>query len=150
MVESGSAEPLYAIFNSQLEELLQQLVSLFPDMRNLKELGLMLGVTKSLNFKLPLDTFKAAVLTPYDQELRSHDEAFFIKQLDYEDVITSAASSRAASSSMPSSAVTSSIHSLIDALKDVWQRQLDDESRSNIWRYIDNLVTICDRVPKSP
>lgn len=127
MGQQTATTALYKLFNNQVSELINELMNICPSVIKIKEINIMFEVAKNLDPKLPLETFAEQVLAKYETQLREHSESFFLGH-DFGDE------------------VPSSWNTLVKTLRNLWESSLDAPSKESMWKYMDNLMAITDRV----
>lgn len=133
----SSSSAYYKLFNGQVSELLKELVPLCPSTIKIKEVSIMFDVARNLDPTMPLDTFVKHVLPTYGDQLRNHEESFFMSH-DFSDDLSAATNKG-----------QSSWNALVDTLRVLWQTKLNEDSKRAMWKYIDNLMVLADTVTAS-
>lgn len=126
---SSNASAYYKLFNGQVSELFQELIQLCPSTIKIKEANIMFDVAKNLDPTMPLDTFAKQVLPLFGDKLRAHEESFFLSHDFNEDLLG-----------------MSSWNVLVDTLRNLWKSHLDSDGKTAMWKYIDNLVVLAEKV----
>ncbi len=120
-------EDVYKIFNSQLLELIDDVSAKFPEIKELSQAKSLVSLTTFATPSVALCTFQAEVLGRYGKHLREHDEAFFTDDGFARDAVTGGA-----------------FEGLVRVLQNAWSKGMGDASKQAMWKYIDNLVALCD------
>jgi hypothetical protein len=136
MMASSSNSVYYKLFNGQVSELLQELMQVCPTTIKIKEASIMFDVARNLDPNMPLDTFVKTVMPTYGDLLRNHTESFFMSH-DFRDDLTAATATNKGFSSW---------NALVDTLRGMWQTKMNEDSKQAMWKYIDNLMALADRV----
>lgn len=110
----------HAIFNTQLLELMDDLVAILPIGNEFTAYKALLSGLMVVDKKAPQTVFNNTVAVPYKKYIDACDETFFLNE-DYS-----------------KSGVE---QGLVDRLKHVW-KFLDKENKDIVWKYIRNLTRL--------
>ena len=119
----------YQLFNDTLETFLKDLASTFDYIPELKKIKSAVTLARNLNQKTPSTIFKKYVEGMYRQQILSKDEAFFLQQQQY-------------------GFDTNNWVTFVQLIKGIW-RDLDEENKEVIWKYMHTLIALSDKCCKS-
>ena len=116
-------------FNTQLERLVKDLITYFPESKDFKLFESSFLLLKQANPRKILELFKVHILSKYKQYILDKNESFFL-QNDYNDVIAKNDNNYA--------------ELLMHRLKDNWS-SIDDKNKETIWKYFQVLVVLAEK-----
>ena len=127
-------------FNSQLENLLNDLIRIFPENKNIKVYREKFLLAKSANPQLILLVFLKYVY-PYKQQVQDKNEQFFLS-----DHLTNEISNN---EDVKKDSESDSEYIITQALgiKKLWTR-MSDEQKETLWKYFKVLMVLCERYVK--
>lgn len=116
-------------FNTQLERLVKDLITYFPESKDFKLFESSFLLLKQANPRKILELYKVHILCKYKQYILDKNESFFL-QNDYNDVIAKNDNNYA--------------ELLMHRLKDNWS-SIDDKNKETIWKYFQVLVVLAEK-----
>lgn len=124
-------------FNQQLENLLNDLIALFPDNKNIKVYREKYLLAKGMNPQLVLLIFLKYIY-PYKQYIVDKNEEFFLS----DNLISSVSSN----SDIQKESDSDTDYILTQALgmKKLWQ-MMEDREKEIMWQYFKVLAVLCER-----
>lgn len=124
-------------FNSQLESMLNDLIRIFPDARDIKVYREKFLLAKSANSQMVLLIFLKYIY-PYKKRIIEQDESFFLSDNLTNELITN--------DEIKKQTESDSEYILTQALglKTLWRR-MDEEQQETLWKYFKVLVVLCER-----
>ncbi len=108
-------------FNNQILKLAKELSTLYPENSDLKSLKNTLFLTIRTTPKLPIQVYRTHIYTPYNDEILSENESFFL-DLD----------------------LTGTTLQKLEYVKSVW-KEASEENRNIIWKYLKVLNKLIER-----
>ena len=115
-------------FNNHFEEFMQDILRVFPNDNDLIACKEALLTLRKNNPKLIINVFKTNVIGPYRNEIKSNNIEFFINK-NYNGELEDKHSSQ--------------ILSKIDLLREP-VRNMGEEDKQNVVKYLNNLLKLCD------
>lgn len=117
---------MYCAFNNAVRDLLDDIVSSYPEEKNITAVKQYYELCAGMNVRMPYEMVSARVLEPYGGRIRARDERFFLeKELD--------------DSGMPDGA------DILRSLKLLWSR-LAEEDRQCMFDHFDCILSIHDSI----
>jgi hypothetical protein len=127
----------YEIFNKKLQELLSDLIVVFPDDKDFKLFKNSIRLITLADIKKPLQMFKLSLTDEYKKNIEERNTDFFLDN-DYRDVLNNDIIKR----SMNDDDVNKK---LINKLKGYW-KDLNDNNRDTIWNYFNILLKLSNKI----
>lgn len=124
-------------FNTQLENMLDDLIRIFPDAKDIKVYREKFLLARGANSQLVLLVFLKYVY-PYKQKIFDRDEDFFLSD-NLTNEITNNDEIRKETEADSEYILTKAL-----GLKGLWKR-MDEEQRDTLWTYFRVLVVLCER-----
>lgn len=116
-------------FNTQLERLVKDLITYFPESKDFKLFESSFQLLKQANPRKILELFKIHILSKYKQYILDKNEHFFLSN-DYNDIIATNDNNYA--------------ELLMLRLKDNWS-SIDDKNKEIIWKYFQVLIVLSEK-----
>ena len=116
-------------FNTQLERLVKDLITYFPESKDFKLFESSFQLLKQANPRKILELFKIHILSKYKQYILDKNEQFFLSN-DYNDIIATNDNNYA--------------ELLMLRLKDNWS-SIDDKNKEIIWKYFQVLIVLSEK-----
>ena len=127
----------YEIFNKKLQELLNDLIVVFPDDKDFKLFKNSVRLITLADVKKPLQMFKLSLTDEYKKNIEERNTDFFLNN-DYSDVLNNDIIKQ----SMNDDDVNKK---LINKLKGYW-KDLNDNNRDTIWSYFNILLKLSNKI----
>jgi hypothetical protein len=127
----------YEIFNKKLQELLSDLIVVFPDDKDFKLFKNSIRLITLADIKKPLQMFKLSLTDEYKKNIEERNTDFFLDN-DYRDVLNNDIIKQ----SMNDDDVNKK---LINKLKGYW-KDLNDNNRDTIWNYFNILLKLSNKI----
>ena len=127
----------YEIFNKKLQELLNDLIVVFPDDKDFKLFKNSVRLITLADVKKPLQMFKLSLTDEYKKNIEERNTDFFLNN-DYSDVLNNDIIKQ----SMNDDDVNKK---LINKLKGYW-KDLNDNNRDTIWTYFNILLKLSNKI----
>jgi len=127
----------YEIFNKKLQELLSDLIVVFPDDKDFKLFKNSIRLITLADIKKPLQMFKLSLTDEYKKNIEERNTDFFLNN-DYSDVLNNDIIKQ----SMNDDDVNKK---LINKLKGYW-KDLNDNNRDTIWSYFNILLKLSNKI----
>ena len=127
----------YEIFNKKLQELLSDLIVVFPDDKDFKLFKNSVRLITLADIKKPLQMFKLSLTDEYKKNIEERNTDFFLNN-DYSDVLNNDIIKQ----SMNDDDVNKK---LINKLKGYW-KDLNDNNRDTIWNYFNILLKLSNKI----
>jgi hypothetical protein len=127
----------YEIFNKKLQELLSDLIVVFPDDKDFKLFKNSVRLITLADVKKPLQMFKLSLTDEYKKNIEERNTDFFLNN-DYSDVLNNDIIKQ----SMNDDDVNKK---LINKLKGYW-KDLNDNNRDTIWTYFNILLKLSNKI----
>ena len=127
----------YEIFNKKLQELLSDLIVVFPDDKDFKLFKNSIRLITLADVKKPLQMFKLSLTDEYKKNIEERNTDFFLNN-DYRDVLNNDIIKQ----SMNDDDVNKK---LINKLKGYW-KDLNDNNRDTIWNYFNILLKLSNKI----
>jgi hypothetical protein len=127
----------YEIFNKKLQELLSDLIVVFPDDKDFKLFKNSVRLITLADIKKPLQMFKLSLTDEYKKNIEERNTDFFLNN-DYSDVLNNDIIKQ----SMNDDDVNKK---LINKLKGYW-KDLNDNNRDTIWSYFNILLKLSNKI----
>jgi hypothetical protein len=127
----------YEIFNKKLQELLSDLIVVFPDDKDFKLFKNSVRLITLADVKKPLQMFKLSLTDEYKKNIEERNTDFFLNN-DYSDVLNNDIIKQ----SMNDDDVNKK---LINKLKGYW-KDLNDNNRDTIWSYFNILLKLSNKI----
>ena len=115
----------YGLFNTNLENLLRDLVTAYPDIQELKRIKSAIILAKSINPKTPQKIFKTYVNDLYRTQIIAKDETFFLEKHSFD-------------------GVKENYMGFIDIIKMCW-KDMDIDNQNVVWKYMHALIALSDK-----
>ena len=116
-------------FNTQLERLVKDLITYFPESKDFKLFESSFQLLKQANPRKILELFKIHILSKYKQYILDKNENFFLSN-DYNDIVVTNDNNYA--------------ELLMLRLKDNW-RSIDGKNKEIIWKYFQVLIVLSEK-----
>lgn len=116
-------------FNTQLERLVKDLITYFPESKDFKLFESSFQLLKQANPRKILELFKIHILSKYKQYILDKNEHFFLSN-DYNDIVATNDNNYA--------------ELLMLRLKDNWS-SIDDKNKEIIWKYFQVLIVLSEK-----
>ena len=113
-------------FLQQLEDMINEIVNIFPDNKKIVSLREKYLMLKKANSKIIIDTFISSVLI-HKEKILTKDESFFLDG-GYQDDISEDHKIR-----------------YVSFIKDVWLNQMTNENKEIVWQYFKVLVILSEK-----
>ena len=126
----------YEIFNKKLQELLNDLIVVFPDDKDFKLFKNSVRLITLADVKKPLQMFKLSLTDEYKKNIEERNTDFFLDN-DYSDVLNNDIIKQ----TMNDDDVNKK---LINKLKGYW-KDLNDNNRDTIWSYFNILLKLSNK-----
>jgi hypothetical protein len=123
-------------FNDRLHEFLNELVTTFPEIKDLKLLRSSFTLLKNIDASAPQKMFNTHVVQRFGDKIRQRDESFFLTY-DYTDVVND----------IPGVEANQSLD-IVGHLKDIWHA-LDSTNKDAIWTYLAVLLLLNNKCQSS-
>lgn len=127
----------YDIFNKKLQELLSDLIVVFPDDKDFKLFKNTVRLITLADVKKPLQMFKLSLTDEYKKNIEERNTDFFLNN-DYSDVLNNDIIKQ----TMNDDDVNKK---LINKLKGYW-KDLNDNNRDTIWSYFNVLLKLSNKI----
>jgi hypothetical protein len=127
----------YEIFNKKLQELLSDLIVVFPDDKDFKLFKNSVRLITLADVKKPLQMFKLSLTDEYKKNIEERNTDFFLDN-DYSDVLNNDVIKQ----TMNDDDVNKK---LINKLKGYW-KDLNDNNRDTIWTYFNILLKLSNKI----
>ena len=127
----------YEIFNKKLQELLNDLIVVFPDDKDFKLFKNSVRLITLADVKKPLQMFKLSLTDEYKKNIEERNTDFFLNN-DYSDVLNNDIIKQ----TMNDDDVNKK---LINKLKGYW-KDLNDNNRDTIWTYFNILLKLSNKI----
>ena len=127
----------YEIFNKKLQELLSDLIVVFPDDKDFKLFKNSVRLITLADVKKPLQMFKLSLTDEYKKNIEERNTDFFLNN-DYSDVLNNDIIKQ----TMNDDDVNKK---LINKLKGYW-KDLNDNNRDTIWTYFNILLKLSNKI----
>tara|TARA_B100000900_G_scaffold130914_1_gene110734 strand:- start:720 stop:1124 length:405 start_codon:yes stop_codon:yes gene_type:complete len=127
----------YEIFNKKLQELLSDLIVVFPDDKDFKLFKNSVRLITLADVKKPLQMFKLSLTDEYKRNIEERNTDFFLNN-DYSDVLNNDIIKQ----TMNDDDVNKK---LINKLKGYW-KDLNDNNRDTIWTYFNILLKLSNKI----
>tara|TARA_Y100000389_G_scaffold197615_1_gene232558 strand:- start:1449 stop:1853 length:405 start_codon:yes stop_codon:yes gene_type:complete len=127
----------YEIFNKKLQELLSDLIVVFPDDKDFKLFKNSVRLITLADVKKPLQMFKLSLTDEYKKNIEERNTDFFLDN-DYSDVLNNDIIKQ----TMNDDDVNKK---LINKLKGYW-KDLNDNNRDTIWSYFNILLKLSNKI----
>ena len=127
----------YEIFNKKLQELLNDLIVVFPDDKDFKLFKNSVRLITLADVKKPLQMFKLSLTDEYKKNIEETNTEFILKN-DYSDVLNNDIIKQ----TMNDDDVNKK---LINKLKGYW-KDLNDNNRDTIWTYFNILLKLSNKI----
>jgi hypothetical protein len=127
----------YEIFNKKLQELLSDLIVVFPDDKDFKLFKNSVRLITLADVKKPLQMFKLSLTDEYKKNIEERNTDFFLNN-DYSDVLNNDIIKQ----TMNDDDVNKK---LINKLKGYW-KDLNDNNRDTIWSYFNVLLKLSNKI----
>ena len=127
----------YEIFNKKLQELLSDLIVVFPDDKDFKLFKNSVRLITLADVKKPLQMFKLSLTDEYKKNIEERNTDFFLDN-DYSDVLNNDVIKQ----TMNDDDVNKK---LINKLKGYW-KDLNDNNRDTIWSYFNILLKLSNKI----
>lgn len=127
----------YEIFNKKLQELLNDLIVVFPDDKDFKLFKNSVRLITLADVKKPLQMFKLSLTDEYKKNIEERNTDFFLNN-DYSDVLNNDIIKQ----SMNDDDVNKK---LINKLKGYW-KDLNNNNRDTIWTYFNILLKLSNKI----
>ncbi len=127
----------YEMFNTNLENLINDLIQTFPNDNDFKLFKGSFRLLKIASTKKPLELFNIGLTDEYKENIRDRNEVFFLNN-DYSDVLNNSELRNQDSNNNVSD-------KLIKKLKSYW-KDLNEENKDIVWNYFTILLKLCDKV----
>lgn len=127
----------YEIFNKKLQELLSDLIVVFPDDKDFKLFKNSVRLITLADIKKPLQMFKLSLTDEYKKNIEERNTDFFLDN-DYSDVLNNDIIKQ----TMNDDDVNKK---LINKLKGYW-KDLNDNNRDTIWSYFNILLKLSNKI----
>ena len=127
----------YEIFNKKLQELLNDLIVVFPDDKDFKLFKNSVRLITLADVKKPLQMFKLSLTDEYKRNIEERNTDFFLNN-DYSDVLNNDIIKQ----SMNDDDVNKK---LINKLKGYW-KDLNNNNRDTIWTYFNILLKLSNKI----
>lgn len=127
----------YDIFNKKLQELLSDLIVVFPDDKDFKLFKNSVRLITLADVKKPLQMFKLSLTDEYKKNIEERNTDFFLNN-DYSDVLNNDIIKQ----TMNDDDVNKK---LINKLKGYW-KDLNDNNRDTIWSYFNVLLKLSNKI----
>lgn len=127
----------YEIFNKKLQELLSDLIVVFPDDKDFKLFKNTVRLITLADVKKPLQMFKLSLTDEYKKNIEERNTDFFLNN-DYSDVLNNDIIKQ----TMNDDDVNKK---LINKLKGYW-KDLNDNNRDTIWSYFNVLLKLSNKI----
>ena len=127
----------YEIFNKKLQELLSDLIVVFPDDKDFKLFKNSVRLITLADVKKPLQMFKLSLTDEYKKNIEERNTDFFLDN-DYSDVLNNDIIKQ----TMNDDDVNKK---LINKLKGYW-KDLNDNNRDTIWTYFNILLKLSNKI----
>lgn len=127
----------YDIFNKKLQELLSDLIVVFPDDKDFKLFKNSVRLITLADVKKPLQMFKLSLTDEYKKNIEERNTDFFLDN-DYSDVLNNDIIKQ----TMNDDDVNKK---LINKLKGYW-KDLNDNNRDTIWSYFNILLKLSNKI----
>ena len=127
----------YEIFNKKLQELLNDLIVVFPDDKDFKLFKNSVRLITLADVKKPLQMFKLSLTDEYKKNIEERNTDFFLNN-DYSDVLNNDIIKQ----TMNDDDVNKK---LINKLKGYW-KDLNDNNRDTIWSYFNILLKLSNKI----
>ena len=127
----------YEIFNKKLQELLNDLIVVFPDDKDFKLFKNSVRLITLADVKKPLQMFKLSLTDEYKKNIEERNTDFFLDN-DYSDVLNNDIIKQ----TMNDDDVNKK---LINKLKGYW-KDLNDNNRDTIWSYFNILLKLSNKI----
>ena len=127
----------YDIFNKKLQELLSDLIVVFPDDKDFKLFKNTVRLITLADVKKPLQMFKLSLTDEYKKNIEERNTDFFLNN-DYSDVLNNDIIKQ----TMNDDDVNKK---LINKLKGYW-KDLNDNNRDTIWSYFNILLKLSNKI----
>lgn len=115
-------------FNTKLDEFLRDLMSTFPEMKDIKVLRSGVQLAKTMDIKMPQSFFNSHVAMRYEDKILEKDERFFLEE-DYRELLSQKINGQSIDMD------------IVGKLKQIWGT-LDDDNKSVVWKYLHVLVLL--------
>ena len=116
-------------FNTQLERLVKDLITYFPESKDFKLFESSFLLLKQANPRKILELFTIHILSKYKQYILDKNENFFLSN-DYNDIVAKHDNNYA--------------ELLMLRLKDNWS-SIDDKNKEIIWKYFQVLIVLSEK-----
>ena len=127
----------YEIFNKKLQELLNDLIVVFPDDKDFKLFKNSVRLITLADVKKPLQMFKLSLTDEYKKNIEERNTDFFLNN-DYSDVLNNDIIKQ----TMNDDDVNKK---LINKLKGYW-KDLNNNNRDTIWTYFNILLKLSNKI----
>ena len=118
----------YGLFNNNLESLLKDLITSYPEISELKKVKSAVILAKSINPKTPQKIFKTYVNDLYRAQILAKDETFFLEKHTFD-------------------GVKDNYMTFVDLIKGIWKDMATD-NQMIIWKYMHALIALSDKCSK--
>jgi hypothetical protein len=124
-------------FNSQLENMLDDLIRIFPDAKSIRVYKEKFTLAKSANPQIVLLVFLKYVY-PYKQQVINKEESFFLSDNLTNKIVNN--------DELKEEAEADSEYILTQALgiKNLWKK-MSEEQKETLWTYFKVLMVLCER-----
>tara|TARA_B110000259_G_C13932250_1_gene369390 strand:- start:30 stop:452 length:423 start_codon:yes stop_codon:yes gene_type:complete len=126
---------LCGIFNSKLNEFLNDLIKIFPDDTDFKMYKNAVNLIKIADIKKPLELYNIFVTEEYKKNIEEKNESFFLDH-DYKEILNN---------EMINNVNSNVNNKLVNKLKGYWS-DLTDENKEFIWSYFTLFLKINEKV----
>ena len=114
-------------FNDHLDRFLVGIIEMYPDMTKITTYRATINLIKTANARQQVDGFIEFVL-PYKNAIVAEDYQFFLNMNYNED-----------------NGGNSETHTQAQIFKDIWKKNMSDESRKNIFKHLKLLCMLADK-----